>query len=122
MGKYIFIALFSLGFVLAWMWSDYAFGREAALENFTMASCGTSTTLALAANAGRISALFVNDGGNPIYIKIGEDAVLNEGIRINGNGGSYYMTDADGNRDTEVVNCIVAAATESLIVTEWSTE
>ena len=120
MVKYIVAFVFIMG--LIWGFTHIAVSREATLENFTVASCATTTTLALAANAGRISALLVNDGTASIYIKIGEDAVLNEGIRINANGGSYYMTDADGNRDTEVINCIVATGTISLIVTEWSTE
>lgn len=96
--------------------------REAALEVHTAVSCATTTTEALAANTSRISALLINDGATVIYMKIGEAAVLNQGIRLNASGGSYYMTAGDGNLDTEAVNCIVASGTETIMVTEWSTQ
>jgi len=96
--------------------------REATLEVHTAVSCATTTTEALAANTSRISALFINDGTAVIYMKIGESAVLNQGIRINANGGSYYMTYDDGNLDSEAVNCIVASGTETILVTQWSTQ
>ena len=46
-------------------------------------------------------------------------AVANEGIRLNANGGSYYIFDGDGNLDRDAVNCITASATVVLLVTEW---
>ena len=96
-----------------------AFGREADNEVHTTASCTNSTGEALALNGGRISALFVNDGTSTIWIAINQAAVANEGIRLNANGGSYYINDADGNLDREAVNCITASATVVLLVTEW---
>ena len=99
-----------------------AFAREAAFEVFTTASCGDTSTEALAANTGRVSALLVNDSTQTIWIKINEAAVTNQGIRLNANGGSYYITHGggDGNLDSEVVNCIVASGTGTILATEWS--
>ena len=96
-----------------------AWGREATNEVHAAISCTSSTGEALALNGGRISALFVNDGTSTIWIAINQAAVANEGIRINANGGSYYIADADGNLDREAVNCITASATVILLVTEW---
>lgn len=94
--------------------------REAANEVFTTASCANTSTEALAANTGRVSVLFINDSTQTIWIKINEAAVVNEGIRLNANGGSYYVTHNDGNLDTEVVNCIVVSGTGTVLVVEWS--
>lgn len=106
-------------YAFAIAWSLGAFAAEATNEVFTTASCANTTTEALASNGGRISALLVNDSTQPIWIKVGEDAVANEGIRLNANGGSYYITDANGNLDREAVNCIVASGTGTILVAEW---
>ena len=98
----------------------YAFAQEATFETHTTASCTNSTSEALASNEGRISALLVNDGTSTIWIKVNEAAVANEGIRLNANGGSYYISMGEGNLDREAVNCITASATVVLLVTEWS--
>ncbi len=97
-----------------------AFSSEATNEVHAAVTCTNATTAALALNGGRISALFVNDSTQAIWIAINQDAAANEGIRLNANGGSYYITDADGNLDREAVNCIVASGTGNLLVTEWS--
>ncbi len=112
-------------FVLALLMSGTSFGAhhksvEATNEIFTTASCTGTTGAALAANAGRISALFINDGTSVIYLKVGEIAVANEGIRLNANGGSYYISQKEGNLDREAVNCVTVSATVVLTVTEWS--
>ncbi len=110
-----FLALALLG------WSPTQAGAgEATNEIFTTASCTNGTGAALAANQGRVSALFINDGTSTIWIKVGEDAVANEGIRLNALGGSYYISDKDSNLDREAVNCITASATVVLLVVEWS--
>ncbi len=105
--------------VLAEGWGG-AVAREAASEAFTTATCANSTTEALAANPGRRAALIVNDSTQTVWIKIGEDAVANEGIRLNANGGSYYIAADAANYDTEAVNCIVASGTGLVVVSEWS--
>ncbi len=118
MMKHFFLALF-VGLFLSWLLVETAFSREATNEVHAAISCTNSTGEALALNGGRVSALFVNDGTSTIWIAINQAAVANEGIRLNANGGSYYITDADGNLDREAVNCITASATVILLVTEW---
>ena len=108
-------AIIFFGLVIA----SVVFGREATNEVHAAISCTSSTGEALAVNGGRISALFVNDGTSTIWIAINQAAVANEGIRLNANGGSYYINDADGNLDREAINCITASATVILLVTEW---
>jgi len=110
-GIVIVVALIMLAIV--------ASAREATNETHAAISCTSSTGEALAENGGRVSALFINDGTSTIWIAINQSAVANEGIRLNANGGSYYITDADGNLDRDAVNCITASATVVLLVTEW---
>ena len=76
------------------------------------------TTLALAANANREYAMFINDSNEVIYMKVGVVAVQNEGIRLNASGGSYEMNRQIGNLDTRVVNAICASGGKELLVTE----
>ena len=66
----------------------------------------TATTVVLAANPGRKDAVFVNDSNQPIYLARGNDAVLNQGIRLNSGGGSYEI-----NRDNLFLGAINAIAT-----------
>ena len=96
--------------------------RQSNLQTHTTVSCTGTSGTALAANEGRISALLINDATTVIYLRVGETSVANEGIRLNANGGSYYISDKEGNLDTEVINCITAGTTNVLLVIEWSTE
>ena len=77
-----------------------------------------ATQAALAANANRLYVLLVNDSDAVIYLKIGAAAVLNQGIRLNANGGSYEMCRKMGNLNLGAVNAITAVATKVLLVTE----
>lgn len=84
----------------------------------TTATVTTTTGAALAANANRKYALFVNDSDTVIYLKINASAVANQGIRLNANGGSYEMLNGQ-NLDTRVVNAIHAGSgNKVLLVTE----
>lgn len=62
----------------------------------TSASCGsisvanTSTTI-LSATANRKSVVIVNDSDESIYLALGNTALMNQGIRINANGGAYEI-------------------------------
>ena len=81
----------------------------------------TSTSIeALAANPVRVSALFINDSGASIYLKFGATAVINEGIRLNGFGGSYELTIQSGTMITDAVNAVGAAGSLALLVLERS--
>jgi len=79
---------------------------------------GAATTLALAANVNRLYALFINDGTEPIYLKIGAAAVMNQGIRLNASGGSYEISQKLGNPTPLVVNGICASGGMALLVME----
>ena len=113
------IATFAVLLVLAFL-GGRAIAAEATTVAHTEVSCTSSSGAALATNSARQSALFINDGTAVIWLRIGETAVANEGIRLNANGGSYTIADVYGNRDTEAINCITASATVVLLVVEWS--
>lgn len=72
----------------------------------TTATVTTASGEALAANTSRKYALLINDSDVTIYLKIGVAAVLNEGIRLNANGGSYELATALGNLATGAINAI----------------
>jgi hypothetical protein len=82
----------------------------------TAPTAGITTGTALATNANRKYALIVNDSANAVYIKLGATAVLNTGIRLNANGGSYEINET--NLYTGVIDCISSVATQTLLVTE----
>ncbi len=84
----------------------------------TEASIGVTTGAALAANDARVYALFINDSDTTIYLMLGSAAVLNEGIRLNANGGSFEMTQQQGNLYDGVVNGISSGASKNLLVLE----
>ena len=98
----------------------YATSLEADLTAHTTASCTGTTGAALAVNTDRRAALLINDSTSVIWIRVGEASVANEGIRLNANGGSYYLSFQDANFDTDVINCITGGTTNVLLVVEWS--
>lgn len=79
---------------------------------------GTGSAQALAANANRVYALFVNDSDSVIYLAFGTGAALNFGVRLNPNGGSYEMSRRLGNVYAGVVNAVTSAAAKRLLVTQ----
>ncbi len=79
-------------------------------------SVQTSSGVALAANVDRTYALFVNDSDTNIYLRLGEAAVANEGIRLNANGGSYEINLQNLYRGA--VYAIASSADKNLMVTE----
>ncbi len=52
----------------------------------------TGSTLRLPANKARTSATFINDSDVVIYLRLGSEAAVNSGIRLNASGGSYEIT------------------------------
>ena len=85
----------------------------------TAPTIGATSTAALAANANRLYALLVNDSDTPIYIKLGATAVANQGIRLNANGGSYELSEKEGNLYTGAINAIHGGTgSKQLLVTE----
>lgn len=78
-----------------------------------------TSTQVVAANTSRGFLLIENDSDTSLYCKIGVAAVVNEGIRINSNGGSFEMSRTNRNLDTRAVNCIHGGAgTKTMLVTE----
>jgi len=82
----------------------------------TAPTAGVASGLALALNANRKYALIVNDSVNVVYIKLGATAVLNTGIRLNANGGSYEINET--NLYTGIIDCISSVASQTILVTE----
>ena len=82
----------------------------------TKVAVGTSTTVVLAANPKRHEAVLVNDSNQPIYIARGNDAVMNQGIRLTPSGGTYKI-----NRDNlflGAINGIATGGAKNLCVSE----
>ncbi len=79
----------------------------------TGVTVGAVSSLALAANAGRIIARLTNDSEQIIYLRYGAAAEMNKGDRLNANGGSVTIT-----KYTGAVNAICADGGANLCVTE----
>lgn len=75
---------------------------------------GSSTTAALAAQAGRVTAIFTNDSDEIIYLALGVPAELNRGIRLNAHGGFYEI--GLSNPWAGAVNAICASGGKNLCV------
>lgn len=54
----------------------------------------TSTSI-LSTNATRFFASFVNDSNETIYLSLGASAVMNQGIRLNADGGSFEINETN---------------------------
>ncbi len=76
----------------------------------TEVNVDNTDTVALAANANRKYARIQNDDAALIvWLRVGEAAVANEGIRLDP-AGVFEMTQAKNNVDPRVVNAIASAA------------
>lgn len=82
----------------------------------TKVSVGSSDTVVLTANGGRAYAVFVNDSDETIFLALGTLAVINEGIRLNANGGNYEIKKE--NLWVGEVSAICASGSKNLTVTE----
>src|SRR3990167_1383373 len=80
----------------------------------------TASSEAVAANGRRQYLLIINDSDTVIYLAFDEDAVVNKGVRLNANGGSYEMSRASGNLTTAAVNSINGTGTKVLCGVESS--
>ena len=82
----------------------------------TKVPVGTTSTTVLSANPNRRLAVFVNDSDTVIYLSLSSTAALNEGIRLNANGGMYEINLM--NLYTGEVSAISSADSKNLTVTE----
>ena len=80
---------------------------------------GATSTAVLPANEQRVWCLLVNDSDEAVYVKVGVAAVLNEGIRINAEGGSLEIAPESGFHDHRAINAICASGSKTLLVT-WA--
>jgi hypothetical protein len=82
----------------------------------TAVSVSTTSTAILSANVGRVYSQITNDSDTIIYLGIGEDAVMNEGIRLSASGGLYEIT--PDNLFIGAVNAICSTTSKSVLVIE----
>ena len=82
-------------------------------------SVSTVSTQALAAASGVKYRQFINDSDTTVYLRLGTSATVNQGIRLNANGGTYEMSREIGNLCSITVNCIHGGTgTKTLLVLE----
>lgn len=88
----------------------------------TPITTGTGSVVVLQANPHRHSVLLVNDSDTVIYLAKAPTAVLNAGIRLNANGGSYedLMCGYDGSIYTGMYSAINAVGSKTLLVNEYA--
>jgi len=85
----------------------------------TVLGVTAASQVALAANANRLTALFINDGALPIYLMKGAAAVANQGVRINANGGWHVISRPTGNLYLgEIYAISTAAGPTNLLIEE----
>lgn len=94
---------------------DALLGKAATFTASGPTIANTSTT-ALAANADRKTATFVNDSNETIYLRRGATAVMNQAIRLNASGGSFEIN--ANNLYTGIVTAICASGGKILCVEE----
>ncbi|MEX2395875.1 MAG: hypothetical protein WD491_02570 [Balneolales bacterium] len=88
------------------------------VPNHTTKTIGSTTTEVIAKNNSRRYLLLVNDSNEDMYIKLGVDAVMNEGIRIPSDGGSYEMTAGEGNVWQGAIDAICSSGSKTILVAE----
>jgi len=79
----------------------------------TKVNVGASSTTVLVANSDRREAIIVNDSDEAIYISLSSTAIMNEGIRLNPNGGSLIETEYVGE-----ITAICSSGSKNLTIVE----
>jgi len=82
------------------------------------ASVGVASGAVLSANPARRHVVLVNTSGVNISLAFGQAAVLNSGITLMANGGSYEMSAQQGNLNLQEIRAIAAAAASNLSIQE----
>lgn len=83
----------------------------------TFATVGVASATAVAANANRRGLVLVNTSANRISLGFGVPAVLDRGITLMANGGTFNMAAFDFS--TQAVNAIASAAGSNLAIQEF---
>lgn len=83
----------------------------------TSATVGSSSTEVLGVNSQRGYVLLINDSDENMYISLGGDAVLNQGIRLNAEGGSLEIGIGQDNY-WGTVNAICSSGGKNITVME----
>ncbi len=86
--------------------------------NHGTASVGTASAEVIAANPDRKYLLLTNDGTATAYLALGTSAVLNAGLRLAANGGSYEMTRGAANVYSGAINGIASVNGVKLLTVE----
>jgi len=87
----------------------------ATVDTAHQVSVGSSTTEIVDALGDRMAIIIVNDSDEVIYLMLGASAIMNRGIRLNANGGSFSTEVYQG-----VINGICASGSKNVTVTEIS--
>ena len=86
---------------------------------FSSVQVEIKTTLVLKADPGRVNVLLINDSDTVMYLMLGADAVVGEGIRLNAEGGSYEISVIAGTIDDRVINaCHVGKGRKKILIVE----
>ena len=89
-----------------------------AVPQYSTASVGVASGVAMAANPFADYREFINDSANLIYLKGGSVAVIGEGIRLNPNGGSHVMSRKLGNLWRGSMRAIAGGAASNLTMVQ----
>ena len=82
----------------------------------TKISVGSSSTEILASNSDRKIARIINDSDEIIYLAEGAIAVLNEGTRLNANGGTYEINSTGLHK--QAINGICTSGSKNVTIME----
>jgi hypothetical protein len=96
-------------------------GAESTTTGAENVSVGSSSTAVVSANVARKGFVCVNDSDEVIYLGLGEDAVMNKGIRLNASGGSYELPISGkmGTTFLGAINAICSSGSKVLTYAEW---
>ena len=95
-------------------------GASYTVPTHSVVAVPATSVQVLAANVDANYRLLVNDSAVVIYLDLGVAAVMNQGIRLEANGGKYEMSKWNGNLYTGAVFGIrtSGAGTDNVLVTE----
>ena len=82
----------------------------------TYITVGATSTSVLNINSIRRYALFINDSDEVIYLSLSDTAIMNQGIRLNANGGSYEII--KDNLYNGAISAICESGNKNLVVVE----